>query len=232
MSNNRNKKFDNFGDVILSKKRRTQADIGEWFIDVENGNVPTFKIAIGQFLPMPVGSTAEDITYDNSTSGLDATNVKIAIDKLTELSSGSEYTETIVNISSAQILAMGTNPIELLPAAGVGKYYDIDKVLFESSGTIDYTIGVGSYIYIYEGIIGYVSANLLRPASSQVPLYANLKSSPGYDSADGIPMTNALATNRAVELSYYDDTNLVPNPTGGDGTLRVKIYHKTLTFGS
>jgi hypothetical protein len=40
-----------------------------------------------------------------------------------------QYAE--VYISSAQILKMGSNPIELLPAPGVDKYYDFDCIILE-----------------------------------------------------------------------------------------------------
>jgi hypothetical protein len=144
-----------------------------------------------------------------------------------------EYTETIVNISSAQILSMGTTPIELLPAPGAGKYYDIDKIVLESNGTVAYTIASDAYLYISEGMTFFLDAAILVDyVASGVPLYSIISSRSIEDlTPDGEYRYSYNAINRAVNLEYYTDSGAT-NPTTGNGTLRVKIYHKTITFGA
>jgi hypothetical protein len=137
------------------------------------------------------------------------------------------YTETIVDISSAQILNMGTSPIELLPAAGLNQYYDIDKVVFEYTHiTTRYTLGDnnrnmnlfgnnGSYLTdIYSGI--------LRQTANSVSIVEIGNYSSETPSSGGFQRLND-------NIQLYISGG---NPTLGDGTLRVKIYHKTLTFGA
>jgi len=142
------------------------------------------------------------------------------------LGGGSDYTETIVNISSAQILSMGTSPIELLPDPGLDKYYDIDKIVIEyTKGTTDYTT---SPLAVFYGNFIKQIKNTLSGDLKQFAIIRDL-----YLTDLDIP--NEYVTTRvgweqtgAVELSTFDNVN----PTLGDGTLRVKIYHKTLTFGA
>ena len=185
-----------------------------------------------------LGVDASVPTPENRSSQSNGLSSMVTIEEIAEkvgaINGGSsEYTETIVNISSAQILAMGTTPIELLPAAGVGKYYDIDKIVLECKMQgIDYVVDAGSYLYISEGIKSYVDAQILRPNSISEDTYSIMRFSPDYDSSDGIPMLGNLAINRAVTLDYYSDSGITPTPTTGTATLRVKIYHKTITFGA
>jgi hypothetical protein len=115
-TNNRNKKSDNLSDVVLSTKTPTQADVNELFLDNTQGKLPRIKRGIGQFF---------DLVSKTVTDALDT---RVTTLEQNPGGGGSDYTETIVNISSAQILAMGTTPIELLPAPGVGKYYEFDII--------------------------------------------------------------------------------------------------------
>jgi hypothetical protein len=136
---------------------------------------------------------------------------------------GSEYAETIVNISSAQILTMGTSPIELLPAAGIGKYYDIDKIIIEFSK--------GSIPYVFENLdslrfLGYgvFDADILTSSPFDFSFNPNGKGI----SPNNIAIGQVMLVNFPITLSVVSGMN----PTDGNGTLRVKIYHKTITFGA
>ncbi len=138
---------------------------------------------------------------------------------------GSGYTETIVNISSAQILAMGATPIELLPAPGSGKYYDIDKIIFEYNyGTTAYTMD-NITIDCQES---FRDIRLLQNAFACFVIIDG-KNFSTYDGSDyAFNITPEMVLNSNVEI--YEKQGV--NPTLGDGTLRVKIYHKTITFGA
>lgn len=47
----------------------------------------------------------------------------------------------VVNISSAQILTLGSSPVTLLTAPGANKYYDVKKVIVEYTyGTVEYAL--------------------------------------------------------------------------------------------
>ena len=122
---------------------------------------------------------------------------------------------------------MGTTPIELLPAAGVGMYYDWYCYIEFTYGTIAYEFSVLDYIYVCNTLSGegsltdynwltatYNGIEIVKPEPIQSDGSANFK-------------TGRLL-NEGVVLTTWQQNN----PTLGDGTLRVKIYHKTITFGA
>lgn len=134
------------------------------------------------------------------------------------------YTETIVNISSAQILSMGSSPVQLLPAAGAGNYYDWYVELEFTANSTPYTYSE-SYISVLGNNSVFFSECLTGGADAQYILKPSLELN---DSVEGINYTLGLALNQALLLKGYNSTN----PTLGDGTMRVKVYHKTITFGA
>jgi hypothetical protein len=133
----------------------------------------------------------------------------------------SQYTETIVNITSAQILAMGTNPIELLPAAGVNSYYDIDKIIMEFSiGTTPYVFAALDTLRVFG--YGVFDADIITSAPFDFSFNPNGKEISPNDIATG----QFSFINFPITLSTVSGVN----PTLGNGKLRVKIYHKKITF--
>jgi len=89
---------------------------------------------------------ADAQAYDNSTSGLTATNTQDAIDELVANPS-TGYTETIVNISSAEILAADTKTLFSIPNGSTLRSLEVFAVYTE--GSISYTPGgLGDYFLI------------------------------------------------------------------------------------
>ena len=81
---------------------------------------------------------------------------------------GSEFTEKIINITSAQILTLGT-PIELLPAPGAGKYYVIDRIQMEYSfRTAAYVFPTSLTFYLDGCFDSYIDKTLLTGATDSV----------------------------------------------------------------
>jgi len=126
-----------------------------------------------------------------------------------------EYKTKVVDISSAEILAMGTTPIELLPTPGVGKYYEIENIILEYThvsspystfASLAFLLGTNPLFYI-DGMITVSSNSFKKGTDTQ--FLANL-------------------LNTALNLSTADSSD----PTLGDGTLRVIIKYKTRTFGA
>jgi hypothetical protein len=152
-----------------------------------------------------------------------ARDISNIITAVNALEGGSDYTETIVNISSAQILAMGTSPIELLPAAGAGKYYDIDKVVIEYTHVS--TAYTSNYIMLINDGGNPLSYSQFSNSNSFVELTLNQTF---VDVVEGVGLSQMNTLNQALVLTTYDGVS----PTLGDGTMRVKIYHKTITFGA
>ena len=143
-----------------------------------------------------------------------------------QASGGSDYTETIVNISAAQILNMGTTPIELLPAAGANAYYDIEKVVLEyTHNTTAYTT-TNKYLYL-DGVSSPAIPPALITATGNA--FQIIKPSACFvDPTDEVAYNANISLNQPITFKAWNSSN----PTLGDGTLRVKIYHKTITFGA
>jgi hypothetical protein len=203
-------------------------------------NIPagTKFIGIGASVPTPENKSSQNNGFqevytidDLQENVLDLTTPPDEGDVLTYTSGapawaptagGSDYTETIVNITSAQILAIGTTPVTLLPAPGSGMYYDIDKVIIEyTHNTNAYTSSDYLMMLGVDAAYAYPHPNLITSAKNMV-----VKFSPSLTT--GLGAVYADEINTSVSLT----TEAASNPTLGDGTLRVKIYHKTITFGA
>jgi hypothetical protein len=143
---------------------------------------------------------------------------------------GFEYAETIVNISSAQILAMGTTPIELLPAAGANKYYDWYAIIEMTPGTTKYTCADDILVGDSSSYFGQILFRTLIDDADLNPSVIQISSKSGQNEIQGGAYVVSYKTmlNRPVEMLTYNATN----PTLGDGTMRVKVYYKTITFGA
>lgn len=151
----------------------------------------------------------------------------------------SEWTETIVNISPSEttysdgrptvasgILAMGTTPIELLSAPGVGNYYDIDSMTLEYTHvTTDYSNTSGKIgVYGSSQIYGYVYAGLMSTSGDTVSFIKSTETD--VDTSVVVNGYEAISSNSPIIIQAD------ANPTLGDGTLRVIIKYKVRTFGA
>lgn len=139
-------------------------------------------------------------------------------------------TITVVDITSAQILAMGTSPIELLPAPGVGKYYDVEKVVLEYThvttayaniaGTDDFAFEYGGDSTMFPSWILAQTENSFGVISLTQGYQADVNTS--YNTGQ------VLTLNTALRLK----TSAATDPTLGDGTLRAIITYTVRTFGA
>lgn len=138
-------------------------------------------------------------------------------------------TTAIVNISSAQILAMGTSPIVLLPAPGVGKYYQYYGFAEYTHVTTGYT---GLQYFAIVGGTSYQGTVAFNPFSEENNFVE-------FNSANPVQnYTMGGATTYPMQYKTYLNDNVVAttfdgaNPTLGDGTLRVIITYTVKTFGA
>lgn len=128
-------------------------------------------------------------------------------------------TTTVVNISSAQILNMGSSPIELLPAPGVGKYYSEVLLFLEYNyNSLDYSIANGKKLQAYFDGAGAAA------------IFGEFAISYGENcfSFNSLPQDGAIGLNLPILLGVESNTN----PTGGNGTLRAIITYTERTFGA
>jgi hypothetical protein len=139
-----------------------------------------------------------------------------------------QYQTTIVNISSSQILNMNGEPgnnIELLPAPGLNKYYQVDNIILEYTHNTTPYANVGSYFFIDGGgffnqrvqsefiIVSYSNAQIINP-------------SPNF--TDSFFVFNATMEILDQPLLFKSSDNTITN---GDGTMRAIIKYKIKTFG-
>jgi hypothetical protein len=158
---------------------------------------------------------------------------------------GSEYTETIVNISSAEILDLSTTAKNALPALSGSDKRAIDKICIKfNANTIPYTvIGTDLQNHFLLSLNGTV-ATALPVSFTQGNLYVELRNSIYFPSPipiDGTPYDHEynLAPFGDGSLSFQyigiDSNGDIVNDLSiedGNGFFEIKIYHKTITFGA
>ena len=134
-----------------------------------------------------------------------------------------QYTE--VAVSSAEILAMGSTPVSILPAAGVGKYYEWNMLLEYNHVSTAYTI---SDLYLYlDAPFVLIGKSLISSAGNKY-VHMSSNSVDSSESTAGVAYKFPSTLNQPVNLSTYDSND----PTLGDGTILVKIWYKVKTFGT
>jgi hypothetical protein len=137
------------------------------------------------------------------------------------------YTETIVDVTSAEILSLGTSAKELLPNPGAGKYYILDMVILEYTfGTTAYALNTNSPIALLWNDTGDELARVSRFFTESTQNAQVVIQIFNVDLASTNEVTKTPSSALILRTSNGFD------PTLGNGTLRVKIYHKTITFGA
>lgn len=121
-----------------------------------------------------------------------------------------------INVSADELLAIGSTPIELLPAAGTNKYYEWYAYIEYTFGTIAYTMG--SPFSMQQGTINKMPFGMLATASEDTVAIVR----PSF----GIGIAYYFCPNQALRLSTLSGAD----PADGDGTIKVRLYYKTITF--
>jgi len=149
--------------------------------------------------------------------------------------SGAEYTETIVNISSAQIQAANVTDVTLLASQSGLNYDEVDKVVVEytHNGT-PYSISGSGFIKIFRlsdsgsnGPIKWIYGSMLSTSESSivVPETSTVTQTIGFPQQTNNRQTLSIMQSALV-------LRLTHAATLGNGTLRIKVYSKQRTFGA
>lgn len=120
------------------------------------------------------------------------------------------YTTTTVSISSAQLLAINSTPIQILPALGTGKYYEYTAILKYTYVTTAYSVSGGGALYLNQG--------------SKDCYFDRLTIAQTENAVSTGTFYGFAKMNNAVNLTSD------ANPTLGDGTVQIVITHRTITF--
>lgn len=151
---------------------------------------------------------------------------KFTLEDIKNYLEASEWTEIVINVSSAQILSMGSSPIQLLPNAGLNKYYVFEGVLeFIGTGT-QYSVSANKiriyYDQSFNGAGCYFDKGFIESKGSSVIPFTSIPNVGTNDNQNGIGF------NSSIFLSTDD----VSNPTSGTGTIRIVLRYKVKTFGA
>lgn len=184
------------------------------------------KIAAGQKFTT-VASTV-DITEKKSASQNALTEVYTIEDvRETVLGTPDEILYTEVAVSSAEILTLGSVGKTILPAPGAGKYYDFSEVIIEyKHNSAQYNLSD----YIVLGV-DHITANLIKFAQDNA-IKSTPFSSKTWDAVEGKLVEFGYGFTGCVNAQVDMYTYLGTDPTGGDGTMLVKIWYKVRTIGS
>lgn len=169
--------------------------------------------------------------------GVDDSQVDVTEKKSTSLNDktgwfyGPDYEYTEVSVTNAEILAMGSTPVSILPAPGANSYYEYYGVLESVYDTTAYTLAADLVGVLREnsysgglmapGVITQ-SANAFAEFASNGPLDPTTSAAVDYYGAYRGEL------NEGVVLTTLNGTD----PTLGDGTILVKIWYKVKTFGT
>jgi hypothetical protein len=152
---------------------------------------------------------------------------KFTLEDIKNYLEASEWTEVVINVSSAQILEMGKTPIQLLPNAGLNKYYVFEGVLEFTAGDIQYNFSPELLFCIYYNASfnkagSHFITDILQSKYNSVTPFSSIPNvgSNGYQ--------NGIFLNSSVLLSTQKNNN----PTSGTGTIRIVLRYKVKTFGA
>lgn len=139
------------------------------------------------------------------------------------------YTELVINLTNVtDIKNIGSSPIEILPAPGVGKYYEFKGVVEYTHVTTDYNFGdvvgiIGETSYAGPYIISSVA-----PWTTDKVIQFSSKSSTYEDSTvTGTLFSGGFNLNEKIVLTTYNGNDA----TLGDATLKIKLLYKIVTAG-
>jgi len=130
--------------------------------------------------------------------------------------------KNVVNISSAQVLAMYTSPVLIVPAQGA------HKTIFVHDFFVEYAYGGTPYANGSGFAIQYGSAG-----SDSGLIITNSNIDPNGSASDfggdpTVPFTNSDVVTSYVNQGVYASTT-INNYTAGNGTFRVSLFYTIVT---
>jgi hypothetical protein len=151
------------------------------------------------------------VTTGDTSQNPAGSSYKAELNQIAPIIGGYQY-YSAVTITSGETLTLFSLPVEILPAPGVNKYYDF-KVYFE------YTYNSSPYtsntLLLVDNTNKRVSKEFYIEGSDNVILVSNMDT-----------QQNLTTVNSNLLLS-----TTVSDPTGGDGSLKIKIWYNVVDFG-
>lgn len=128
-----------------------------------------------------------------------------------------------VDLTQNQILNLGTTPINLVPPPGIDKYIAVVQIaLYYNYVTSAYTGGTTVRIQSGETLLN--SLDLLASTDDRIAITpGSLSTSIGSNGSYGYPANGLL--NNPVRIITTDSAGNSQNPSGGFGTMRVRVLY-------
>lgn len=156
--------------------------------------------------------TTEPAIYENVSSVVGSPTWKLVFS-----GSVSQILTASVTLSSAQVLALFTTPINLIPAPGAGKLILIDNVTYKGTGAYTQADGAG---LVYHGTSTAADKSYSAPANP----FINGVTLSGGALAGGVANTSVAA----LENLGVDVASITTNPTVGTTPVVVTATFRTL----
>ena len=139
--------------------------------------------------------------------------------------------EVSISLLSADILALGTTPFELLPAPGEGTYYVIERIAIEYTfGTAGYILPTSPTLSLTGCFSSFIDNKLITSTVDGLCIISgNLSNTITVGSGSG--SVKVISTTNPPNLGLYLETTDNDDPTTGEGELNVKITYRIATFG-
>lgn len=192
--------------------------VSSGFISWQTANQASNSGRVARITTAAIGSGNGDLVFETYKGGsgggekmrLNSDGDLNVVGDATAASFNGTYT-TKVSLSSAQILALNTTPIELIAAPGSGKVIHLKDVVF------NYTFVTTAYTS-NAGQVEYETFNDVLFSMSQLDDSASIISR-------SLSTHNELKENKGIEF-----TVLTSDPTLGDGTLDIYLIYEIITL--
>lgn len=139
-----------------------------------------------------------------------------------------DFEKFTVNLGEFEVSSLGTAK-EVLPFAGVGKYWDVDRYTIQTfvNGSTPYQLGTGDFIYIgfeLSAIYKGIDRTALTAGISQIITDSFTGK---YNATDDVDKQVGQRVNDRVVIGTWNGGN----PNFGDGDMVINIWAKLRNLG-
>ncbi len=153
------------------------------------------------------------VTTGDTSQNSAGSSYKAELQQLAPTIGGYQY-YSAVTVTSAQTLNLNTSPVEILPSLSGNKYYDMKVYSEYNHATTAYTTSGALRLINISGVTILNSININALTENTATVATN-----GNTIAGGTLNSN---------ISLSQSTS---NPTGGNGSLKLKVYYNIVSFG-